>query len=149
MLVDVDFGFWNFGTKNLTLISVVVASMLFLGLSNSDRNSTVVVATPKKMAATIEEIAAELEPETRAALIDKMSLFDVSCSSYYIYHLFCMCMSIVLLILSNISHSKDIATPEDVGLDVADFEIAKGGADLESQVPVLSASDLTPSELSA
>jgi len=31
-----------------------------------------------KMAATVEEIAAELDPETRAALIDNMKYFNVS-----------------------------------------------------------------------
>jgi hypothetical protein len=30
------------------------------------------------MAATVEEIAAELDPETRAALIDNMKYFNVS-----------------------------------------------------------------------
>eukprot|EP00615_Pteridomonas_danica_P000729 CAMPEP_0114336504 /NCGR_PEP_ID=MMETSP0101-20121206/5751_1 /TAXON_ID=38822 ORGANISM="Pteridomonas danica, Strain PT" /NCGR_SAMPLE_ID=MMETSP0101 /ASSEMBLY_ACC=CAM_ASM_000211 /LENGTH=524 /DNA_ID=CAMNT_0001468449 /DNA_START=1 /DNA_END=1576 /DNA_ORIENTATION=- len=92
-----------------------------LAKGGSDLESQVpvrVAADLSKSDLTDELVRRKLdEGGNKAALIDKMSLFN------------------------------DIATPEDVGLDAADFELAKGGSDLESQVPVRVAADLSKSDL--
>ena len=97
------------------------------------------------MTATVEDIAKELDDETREALVEKMALFDVSSSVHNT-------TPPVSFNPNRSSHTdrsapQHMCTPEDVGLSLSDFATATTPDTIERDTPVRVASDLTSIEM--